>query len=94
MGIYYLPLSSTDIPLRTRIEYLSRAIMCAKSSAMHSGSASEGEFLHELEEKMEVARLQLQVMETLQRWTSDLPRVKEALSRLNTELLDITTVSF
>jgi nuclear pore complex protein Nup155 len=67
--------------------------MCAKSSAMHSGSASEGEFLHELEEKMEVARLQMQVLETLQKWTSDLPTVKDALSRLNSELLDITTVS-
>ena len=46
--------SSTEISLQQRIEYLSRATMSAKSSTMRTSSASEGEFLHELEEKMEV----------------------------------------
>lgn len=40
--------------LQQRIEYLSRSIMCAKSSSTRTSSAVEGEFLHELEEKMEV----------------------------------------
>ncbi len=43
--------------LQKRIEYLSRAIMSAKSSTMRTSSATEGEFLHELEEKMEVRAL-------------------------------------
>ena len=45
---------STDLPLTQRIEYLSRAIMCAKSATSLGGSTASGEFLHELEEKMEV----------------------------------------
>ena len=49
--------SSTEISLQQRIEYLSRATMSAKSSTMRTSSASEGEFLHELEEKMEVHSL-------------------------------------
>ncbi|GIY20511.1 nuclear pore complex protein Nup155, partial [Caerostris extrusa] len=55
-----------DINLSQRIEYLSRAIMCIKGSEMRISSSGEGEFLHELEEKMEVARIQLQILEALQ----------------------------
>ena len=40
--------------LNQRIEYLSRAIMCARGSEMRLSGSDEGEFLHELEEKMEV----------------------------------------
>lgn len=43
-----------DVNLGQRIEYLSRAAMCAKSSTLRTTSAVEGEFLHELEKKMEV----------------------------------------
>ena len=49
-----LSVFSTDLPLTQRIEYLSRAIMCAKSATSLGGSTASGEFLHELEEKMEV----------------------------------------
>ena len=45
---------STDVKLQQRIEYLSRAVMCSKSSSLRTSSASEGEFLHEIEEKLEV----------------------------------------
>ncbi|GBM21727.1 Nuclear pore complex protein Nup155 [Araneus ventricosus] len=55
-----------DMNLSQRIEYLSRAIMCIKGSEMRISSSGEGEFLHELEEKMEVARIQLQILEALQ----------------------------
>ena len=44
----------TDCDLQRRIELLSRSIMCAKSSTSRTSTAVEGEFLHELEEKMEV----------------------------------------
>lgn len=46
---------SIHVPLHQRIEYLSRAAMCAKSCTSHTTVPGEGEFLHELEEKMEVS---------------------------------------
>ena len=70
-----------------RVEYLSRATMCAKSVV-----GGGGELLHELEEKMEVARLQQQIHDTLAAQTPSLDR-DEARARLNADLLDITTVS-
>ena len=44
----------SELNLAQRMEYLSRATMCAKSSTLRTSTATEGEFLHELEEKMEV----------------------------------------
>ena len=43
-----------EFTLDARIEYLSRAVMCAKSCNLTTSASKEGEFLHELEEKMEV----------------------------------------
>ena len=40
--------------LELRLEFLSRAIMSAKSCNLRTAASSEGEFLHELEEKLEV----------------------------------------
>lgn len=40
-----------------RLEYLSRAIMSAKSCNVRPSSSSDGEFLHDLEEKLEVMLL-------------------------------------
>ncbi|XP_038049552.1 nuclear pore complex protein Nup155-like isoform X2 [Patiria miniata] len=81
---------STDVKLQQRIEYLSRAVMCAKSSNLRTSTSSEGEFLQELEEKLEVARLQLQVYEAIARHSTANPRFKAALIKLNAELVDIT----
>ncbi len=104
---------STEINLQQRLEYLSRAIMCVKSgevSGTASGGGSRGAFggvgelLHDLEEKMEVARVQLMIVEALQQQQEqpddgDGRRqqqqqqqgdVQEALARLNSELLDIS----
>ena len=36
------------------MEYLSRAVMCAKSTTMTTSFSHDGELLHQLEEKMEV----------------------------------------
>jgi len=87
---------SIDVSLSQRLEYLSRATMSAKSATSTAASSQQGEFLHELEEKMEVARLQLQIFDSLtklgvQHCISDSTK-QEALSRLNSELLDITTL--
>ena len=95
-------LRSTEINLQQRLEYLSRAIMCVKSGEIggsSSGGIGVGELLHDLEEKMEVARVQLSIVEALeqlqqQRGTTvasdEGVTAQEALSRLNAELLDIS----
>ena len=97
--------------------------MSAKSSTVHTGSGTEGQFLHDLEEKMEVktlfnlnipcyivldlfllvffsdwftflqvARVQLQIYESLNRLDVNQPAIKEGMARLDSNLLDITTV--
>ncbi|RXN00007.1 Nuclear pore complex protein Nup155 [Acipenser ruthenus] len=81
---------STEITLQQRLEYISRAILSAKSSTSATSQAADGEFLHELEEKMEVARIQLQIQDTLSRQYSQHPSVQGALSQLDSELMDIT----
>ncbi|NWS72090.1 NU155 protein, partial [Crotophaga sulcirostris] len=79
---------STEISLQQRLEYIALAILSAKSAL--SSVAADGEFLHELEEKMEVARIQLQIQETLQRQYSHHSSVQDAISQLDAELMDIT----
>ncbi|XP_075040329.1 nuclear pore complex protein Nup155 [Mixophyes fleayi] len=81
---------STEISLKRRIEYISRAILSAKSSTGMSTLAADGEFLHELEEKMEVARIQLQIQETLIRRYSHHASVQDAVAQLDSQLMDIT----
>ncbi|XP_036385365.1 nuclear pore complex protein Nup155 isoform X1 [Megalops cyprinoides] len=81
---------STEISLKQRLEYISRAILSAKSSSGTSGQGADGEFLHELEEKMEVVRIQVQIQETLSRQYSHHPSVQGAVSQLDSELMDIT----
>jgi len=81
-----------SMTLKDRIEYLSRAIVCIQSSTTRPSARNEGEFLHELEEKMEVAQLQLQVLESLQQVTPRSVAVQDAISRLNSDLLDISAL--
>ncbi|KAM9820794.1 nuclear pore complex protein Nup155 [Neosynchiropus ocellatus] len=81
---------STEITLKQRLEYIARAILSAKSSSSISAQASDGEFLHELEERMELVRIQLQIQETLIRQYSNHPSVKSVISQLDSELMDIT----
>lgn len=85
---------SPDVTLELRLEYLARAIMSAKSCNLRTAGSGEGEFLHELEEKLEVARIQMQVYQALVRINAANPsrRIDEALMRLNSQLLDVTTV--
>uniref|UniRef100_A0A673ZK87 Nuclear pore complex protein Nup155 n=1 Tax=Salmo trutta TaxID=8032 RepID=A0A673ZK87_SALTR len=81
---------STEISLKQRLEYISRAILSAKSSSCISAQGAEGEFLHQLEEKMEVVRIQVQIQDTLSRQYSQHPSVQGAVSQLDSELMDIT----
>ena len=82
----------SDIDLAKRREYLSRAIVCMKSqnslSLPDKESRHAGGFLHELEEKMEVTRLQMQLLDGLRHR----PDCAELVSRLNSDLLDITNL--
>jgi len=75
---------STELSLAGRVSYLSRAIMCVKSSE------GAGDLLHHLEEKMEVARVQLAVLEAV----SSRPELANSdhVSRLNSDLVDITAL--
>lgn len=81
---------STEISLKLRLEYIARAILSAKSASCISAQAADGEFLHELEEKMELVRIQVQIQETLIRQYSHHPSVKTVISQLDSELMDIT----
>lgn len=81
---------STEISLKLRLEYIARAILSAKSASCISAQAADGEFLHELEEKMELVRIQVQIQDTLIRQYSHHPSVKTVISQLDSELMDIT----
>ncbi|KAG1694110.1 Nuclear pore complex protein Nup155 [Nymphon striatum] len=80
----------TDVNLQLRIEYLSRAVICIKSTEMRTLASIEGEFLHELEEKLEVARIQLQIVDFLQIFPSTFGNVQKAVGQLNSDLYDIS----
>ncbi|XP_026571593.1 nuclear pore complex protein Nup155 isoform X1 [Pseudonaja textilis] len=81
---------STEISLQQRLEYIARAILSAKSSTAISPIAADGEFLHELEEKMEVARIQFQIQEALHHQCSHHSSVQDAVSQLDSELMEIS----
>lgn len=85
---------NTRITLNQRVEYLSRAAICAKSCTSHMSVPGDGEFLHELEEKMEVARLQLHIFDILSKNKSKYRGsvIDHALERLKTELLEISVL--
>eukprot|EP00116_Pleurobrachia_bachei_P000763 sb/3461025/ len=72
-----------------RVDYISRAILCAK--ACSTTLNNDGEFLHELEDKMDVAQLQLSIYSALEQLTENNPGVSTALKSLNS-LVDISTL--
>lgn len=74
---------SSDYGLDERLEYLSRAKGCVEAMA------APGEYSHELEEKMEVVRIQIQVYKKLKE-LPDTPAVQEAIAQLNYSLSDLT----
>lgn len=80
------------IPLIQRIEYLARSVMCMRSDA--SGySVHNGELLRELEDKLEIAQVQKQILDTLtnnQPANIDVGRIQEAIKKLNRNLYEMT----
>uniref|UniRef100_A0A6G1SEV7 Nuclear pore complex protein Nup155 n=1 Tax=Aceria tosichella TaxID=561515 RepID=A0A6G1SEV7_9ACAR len=75
----------TDYELEERLAYLSRAKSCVEAMS------SPGEYLHELEEKMEVVRIQIQVYRSL-KLLPESHSIQESLNRLNYSLSDLTTL--
>ena len=91
--------TGSNIDLYQRMEYLARAIVCLKSSSgsavgassKGSGVKSTGELLHEMEEKMDVAKIQLQLLDAVKNHPSTRLGNNDAMiCRLNSDLLDIT----
>ncbi|XP_011313670.1 nuclear pore complex protein Nup155 [Fopius arisanus] len=80
-----------NVSLSQRVEYLARAVVCMRSD--QAGYAPYlGVFLRELEDKVEVARIQQQILDTIsnQQQLFDNMVVRDAKLRLNSSLLDIT----
>ncbi|XP_014205239.1 nuclear pore complex protein Nup155 [Copidosoma floridanum] len=83
--------TGTEITLPQRVEYLARAVVCMRSD--EAGYAPHlGVFLRELEDKVEIARIQQQILDTIcnQQALFDPIVVQDVKVRLNSALLDIT----
>lgn len=81
-----------SIPLDQRIQYLARAVMCMRSEST-GYSAHNGELLRELEDKLEIAQVQKQVLDSLtnnQCGNVEDTRVREAIQKLNLTLYNMT----
>ena len=57
---------------------------------MESHRGGTGQLLHDLEEKMEVARVQLQILDTMNGLRASVPEAEAAISQLNADLIDLT----
>lgn len=81
---------SEQIQLEQRIEYLARAVMCTRcESGGGTGSATQaGALLKNLEDKLEVARVQKLILDAV--GTLDTPNSADALRALNYALYDIS----
>ena len=81
----------TSVTLPQRIEYLARAVMCMRSDQV--GCAPQlGVFLRELEDMIDVARIQQQVLEAVIKLKGRHRMAEDAILRLNSSLLEITQV--
>ncbi|XP_012137924.1 nuclear pore complex protein Nup154 [Megachile rotundata] len=84
-----LATKESNIPLSQRVEYLTRAVVCMRSD--QAGYAPYlGIFLRELEDKVEVARIQQQILETIYNQHLHDRLSEDALKALKFSLLDIT----
>ncbi|OAD62095.1 hypothetical protein WN48_07748 [Eufriesea mexicana] len=84
-----LATKESNIPLSQRVEYLARAVVCMRSDQV--GYAPYlGIFLRELEDKVEVARIQQQILDTICNQHLSDRLSEDAFRALNSSLLDIT----
>ncbi|XP_057299970.1 nuclear pore complex protein Nup155-like [Hydractinia symbiolongicarpus] len=78
------------LTIQNRLEYLSRALISAKSAPVNTDI--DGEFLQEVEEKLEVAQIQLKIFDQLSQKNIQANTKDKALIELNLKLLDISTL--
>ncbi|TFY65154.1 hypothetical protein EVJ58_g2157 [Rhodofomes roseus] len=81
-----------DLPLDARLEYLTLAVGNAKSHPVSAGSRQETAiaFLTDLEEKLEVAQVQLELLNTLMPHFNDSSEAGEKVRLLSNGLMSIT----
>lgn len=84
-----------DLDLGTRIEYLTLAVANAKSHPISAGGRHETAiaFLTDLEEKLEVAQVQLEIYNTLLPHVNDHQEVGDRINLLSTRLYEMDYVS-
>lgn len=88
-------LYSFGLKLEERVEYLSRAISNAKSTSMDGSRRqdSDSEFLSDLQDKLDVASVQLELLPRVYRAVPDAAKNPQVLD-LASRLMTITEVSF
>ncbi|KAF9455109.1 nucleoporin [Macrolepiota fuliginosa MF-IS2] len=81
-----------DLDLSSRLEYLTLAVANAKSHPISAGGRHETaiQFLTDLEEKLDVAQVQLEIYNTLLPHVSDAPEVEEKVRALSKQLMSMT----
>ncbi|KAL9930126.1 nuclear pore complex protein Nup154 isoform 1-T2 [Glossina fuscipes fuscipes] len=80
---------SENIPLEQRLEYLARAVMCMRNECV-GYSITNGVLLKELEDKLEIARVQKTVLDAVSELVGTNVNATKAISNLNGNLYDIT----
>ncbi|KAH8377789.1 hypothetical protein KR093_007134, partial [Drosophila rubida] len=78
-----------NINLDVRIDYLVRAVMCMRNETVGS-SITNGIFLKELEDKLEIARVQKSVLLSMSTLANTNHEARQAINELNSALYDIT----
>lgn len=83
----------TAVLLKDRLAYLARAIMCMRSDKV--GYAPYlGVFLRDLEDRMEVAKVQEQILETILNLQDQMSNADDVITALNSRLYEISQVRF
>ena len=88
--------SRFDLSLESRLEYLTLAVGNAKSHPVSVGSKHETAiaFLQDLEEKLEVAQVQLELYNALHPHIEDPDSLGDRIKLLSKKLMTVTEVSF
>lgn len=85
-------LPTESILLSKRIEYLARAVMSMRSDTV-GYAVHHGEFLRDLEDKLDIAQVQKQILDTLSSGGArhnDQLQVREAIKALNSRLFNMS----
>lgn len=79
------------LTLKERLSYLARAVMCMRSDKV--GYAPHlGVFLKDLEDKLDMAQVQEQVLNAVINIKTTQPNAEQAITTLNSGLYDLTQV--